>query len=273
MKKFLTIVLGLAIILGSLVGIASAQTTGIPALLYHQISSTAPDNAWLLGLEGPTVINIVTFTEQMKWLYDNGYRTLTLQGLRDVLSGKVPLPTKTVVITFDDGWTSQFEALVILKTYKFNALFSVLTAPEWVDGPYMSGADFLYLDRYFARHHRRGSRFDIVSHGVSHPDMVALYTAGNLVEVNRQFTESKQVLQAYLGHVVDAFTWPYGEYNQPLINLAVQAGYRTLFTVNAFFNTNLTSPLAVNRTTIDGRCGLNIFIQSVQTAAEIWCGP
>ena len=237
----------------------------IPVLLYHQIL-TDTDTRLLAFGPGETIIHINVFKQQMQWLKDNGYTTLRLADLEAVVDGRKTVPQKSVVIAFDDGWSSQLLILPTLRQHRFHAIFAVLIAPEWVDGPYMSFADFVQIDQSFVGH-------DIIGHTVSHPDVLQLWTAGNLTEVNFQLQDPRTVLQAVLAHPIFSMAWPYGEYNQQLIGIAQEIGYDSLFTVNPGFNTQGTSPLEFHRSTIDGSCGINIFIQTVQTGAEIFCGP
>ena len=248
---------------------AFAQTPrGIPVLTYHQISSTAPDHSWLLGLEGPTVVNINMFNSQMNWLKANGYKTLRLQQFQDILLGLRPMPKKTVLIAFDDGWDSQLQVISLLKRLSFHATFAPLINPGWAgwEDYYMHPNDIAWLDT-----NRAG--FDIVAHTVSHPDLLDLLNQGNYAEIYFQLETAKSTLEAITGHEIDSHVWTYGSYNQELIDIAVSLGFNYLFTVNPGLNNATTNPLEIYRTNIDGSCGMSEFIQAVKTGANFFCGP
>ena len=71
------------------------------------------------------------FREDLKWLVDNGY-TFVLP--RDLASG-APLPEKAVMITVDDGYTSNYDlAFPILKEFNAKAVIALIThCMDYVD--------------------------------------------------------------------------------------------------------------------------------------------
>src|SRR5690606_30523312 len=90
----------------------------VPVLMYHYITPQAyndqPNNNSIMNLEA--------FEEGMKYLYEQGYYTATLEELEQYVMGKKALPAKSVVITFDDGYQNNYVyAYPILKKYGFNA--------------------------------------------------------------------------------------------------------------------------------------------------------
>lgn len=69
------------------------------------------------------------FKEQMKYLKDNGYTTLTLNELYNFLEKNKPIPEKSIVITLDDGYVDNYtNAYPILKELGFNATVFVITS-------------------------------------------------------------------------------------------------------------------------------------------------
>ena len=79
----------------------------IPILMYHHLEENINNN---------TVISPENFENQMKLLKMEGYHAISAQQLYDYLNGQTPLPQKPVLITFDDGYFSNYEkAYPILK--------------------------------------------------------------------------------------------------------------------------------------------------------------
>ena len=66
------------------------------------------------------------FDSHMKYLYDNNYLTLTMEELEMFLDKKINIPTKTVVITLDDGNLAK-NAIEVLEKYKLYATYFVIT--------------------------------------------------------------------------------------------------------------------------------------------------
>ena len=90
----------------------------IPILMYHSIAYEKGNDAR---------IPIEKFREQMKFLKDNGYNTLTLTELSDLFTKNIPVPKKSVVLTFDDGYVDNYtNALPILKEFGIKATVFVM---------------------------------------------------------------------------------------------------------------------------------------------------
>ena len=91
----------------------------VAVLGYHSIIQD--DSSDLMKL------NIDKFKEQMKYLYDNGYNTLTLEDMECYMENKCDIKRKSILITFDDGYRDNYElAFPILKKYNFNAVVFVI---------------------------------------------------------------------------------------------------------------------------------------------------
>ncbi|MDB4984243.1 MAG: putative xylanase/chitin deacetilase [Patescibacteria group bacterium] len=153
------------------------------------------------------------FDKQMKYLSDNNYHPVTFAELVTSFRNNTPLPEKAVVLSFDDGWKSQYQyALPILEKYKFKGTFFIITNYQGY-GAYMTWDDVIALDR---------AGMDIESHTVHH---VNLAKAKTPAQVASELADSKATLEAKLGHPVIALAYPeYG--HNPTVDLAVKnAGY------------------------------------------------
>ena len=75
------------------------DTKNVPILLYHHLSDT---------LVGDTM-RPETFRRHMELLKANGYETVSFDDLIAFTEHGTPLPEKPVIITFDDGYTSNYE--------------------------------------------------------------------------------------------------------------------------------------------------------------------
>ena len=111
---------------GSVPGVQTANalpedsyTKEVPILMYHNIAAEPSDNTRTVTAE--------RFAEQLRALCDAGYVTVGFDELRAYVEQGTPLPEKPVVITFDDGYLSNYElAYPILKEYGCKAtLFAI----------------------------------------------------------------------------------------------------------------------------------------------------
>ena len=80
---------------------------GVPVLNYHQVEDKDGN---------PLTLYCDQFDQQMAYLAEEGYHTITLDEMMDAAENGTPLPEKPVVITLDDGYVDNYEyAYPILK--------------------------------------------------------------------------------------------------------------------------------------------------------------
>lgn len=95
----------------------------VPILNYHRIAPKAEAGGSIPYL----VVTPATFTVQLKALYDAGWHTITMATLADFMQANRPIPPKTFVITFDDGWEDGYKyAFPIMRGYGFVGTFFVI---------------------------------------------------------------------------------------------------------------------------------------------------
>jgi peptidoglycan/xylan/chitin deacetylase (PgdA/CDA1 family) len=226
---------------------------GLPILVYHEIrtqGATPPD--------GETVISLERFEAQMRYLHEQGYRTLRMDEVMAFLGGR-PFEGKVVAIHFDDGWKSVQQALPILARYGFAASFWIITGTG-IGEPHMDWGEVEAL----AQH----PHLEVFSHTMTHPwrdgdtliDWVENRRPGKTIEDARwEIVESKKILQQRLGRQVPYLAWPRGLYNDTLIQIAKNAGYSALLTVDGGLNRSGDDPLRIRRVMINGACGEQVF--------------
>ncbi|MGN7477052.1 polysaccharide deacetylase family protein [Solibacillus silvestris] len=96
---------------------------GIPVLVYHHI---LPKEEMMT--EASTV-SAQSFEQQMNYLADEQFETITTAQLYDYLEGRIILPIDCVLITFDDGLLSTKEyAYPVLKEHGFTAVQHIISS-------------------------------------------------------------------------------------------------------------------------------------------------
>ncbi|HUK55475.1 MAG TPA: polysaccharide deacetylase family protein [Nitrospiria bacterium] len=69
------------------------------------------------------------FESRLKYLHQNGYRTLTADELLAVLKREIPVPDRAVLLSFDDGWSTLWTvAYPLLKRYGYKAVAFIAPA-------------------------------------------------------------------------------------------------------------------------------------------------
>ena len=97
----------------------------VPILCYHQIRNwTSADGQ--MGKD--YTVQTAEFKSQMKMLSDSGYHTILPDQLYNYLNGSGKLPTKPIMLTFDDTRADQYNTAVPeMKKYGFKAVFFIMT--------------------------------------------------------------------------------------------------------------------------------------------------
>ena len=150
------------------------------------------------------------FKAQMEYLKNNSYRVCKID---DLNNGKTK---KDVVLTFDDGELSNSQvALPILVQNNFPAYFFITTRRIGQQG-YMGWKELMYL---------RDAGMVVGSHGLTHEILTTL----NMQQLKEELSDSKKILEKELKIKVEYFSVPRGFYNEKIIQLAKEAGYKKIF--------------------------------------------
>lgn len=194
----------------------------IPILCYHNFNPTIP---------GSMNMKPATFEAQMSWLEDNGFHIIPLQEAVAYLQGKKDsLPSKSIVVTIDDGWKSVYTYLApIIKKHQIPVTLFIY--PQTIS----SGKNAMTWDELKELH--QTGLFDIQSHTYSHPNFKQ-EKKHRSAESFHQFVEnelvkSKRILDEKLNIRVTLLAWPFGIYNDALEQAAQAAGYDMAFTIDA----------------------------------------
>ena len=161
MKKKIIIVI-LIIILITIVGWGSIKyyqykkrpDVKIPVLLYHNFVTTVPES-------DPDNFNYIntpqSFEENIKTLLENDYKVISIKELNDANIRKSKLPSKPIIITFDDGYYSNYEYIYpILKKYNIKASIFIVTDKigKEIDGiKYLGWNECIH--NYYNIHHQK----------------------------------------------------------------------------------------------------------------------
>jgi len=98
---------------------AEEDPVTLPVLLYHHLSETEE--------EGSTVVSPATLERHLELIRSAGYVPVTLGEIADHVEKGTPLPEDPVLITFDDGYLSNYElARPLLERYGAPAVIFVI---------------------------------------------------------------------------------------------------------------------------------------------------
>jgi peptidoglycan/xylan/chitin deacetylase (PgdA/CDA1 family) len=177
--------------------------------MYHRVDNGSPGDPPAL-LANTTLPS--TFDRQMDYLADHDYNVIGYGDLVACLEGKVSLPPKAVVITFDDGWRGRYtHAFPSLVRHGFTATFFVIT--DVMTSGYQISWD--------EAGEMVASGMTIGSHTKSHRGLRHLSDA----ELADELAGSRAVMEEQLGVPVLYLAYPYGMFNERVVAAAKAAGY------------------------------------------------
>lgn len=183
-----------------------------------------------------TEITPQAFEAQMQELKNKNISVIPMQDFLAWRRGEKAIPSKSAILTFDDGWKSQHEvAWPILK--KFNYPVTLFIYTEGIRPGHFSGGESMSWDQLAEM---RDAGVDIQGHTATHSDLRKPYDKVAKKKLNPQEYEewlekeiagSKQMIEQKLGVKVNCFAVPYGFHNDHIRDVVTKAGYEALFTV------------------------------------------
>ena len=180
----------------------------IPVLCYHRISVD--------GKVGEYTISAERFREQIKLFADSGYHTVLPDQLYAFITAGIPMPARSVMLTFDDTHEEHFTiAAPEMQHYGFRGVFFIMTIAIGKPG-YLNARQIKSLSEnghVIALH-----TWDHHLVNKLHPD-----------DWEKQLTQPKLQLEKYTGKPVTYFAYPSGVWDEHAIVELKRGGIRTAF--------------------------------------------
>lgn len=202
---------------------------GIPVITYHHILRDEENTRFR---HTSTTTSVRAFSNQMTWLRDMGYTTLTMYQLDDYVHNRANLPGRAVVITFDDGLKSVSRyAWPILKQYGFKATAFIISSrikrhpQKWAPKSlqFMSVSELEEIQDVFdfQSHTHFLHRVD----GYRRPILLSRSYHNILFD----FERSRRALAQFNPRVL-YLSYPFGGYNATAVKAASDAGFHLAVT-------------------------------------------
>ncbi len=243
------IVLSIILGIGALViksWMAEFRKDRVPTLLYHRfLSWEKARNGEIRDDEPIYACYDKNFEEQMKLLSENGYHTISISDYVDFVKKGTPLPKKPVIITFDDGFLSNYlYAFPILKRYNQTATIFMTVDRNSENFKEFADVDGPLSDEQLLEMHKAG--ISIQSHTMTHPYLTDL----PLQRIRWEFEESRRLLEGLLESPVEYMAIPSGACNRRIKQVANETGYQAVYCMNKGSNNARSDLLALRRIVI-----------------------
>jgi peptidoglycan/xylan/chitin deacetylase (PgdA/CDA1 family) len=175
---------------------------GVPVLMYHRV--------WE-GISDKLTITPFKLREQFIYLLKRGYCSVSLPEFLDAVAGKISLPPKSILLTFDDGYKTNLTIVYpLLKEFGLKAVFFIIgntvdnTGPEEKDpaNQKMKLAELQKLDPAVVQ---------LALHGYNHIS----YGNISLEKIKNDLQKNIEVFKKSGCSFHKVLAYPYGERPQP----------------------------------------------------------
>lgn len=207
-----------------------------PVLMYHNIH---PDTSVIS-------ISPETFSQQIEWLYKQGYNAIGLSLLIDHLRNGKEIPDNSIFLTFDDGYACLHKyAFPILLGYGFSATIFLVSGycgqnNDWPGQ--LSNIPRMRLLDWDQIHKMDEHGIEFGVHTATHPKLDEL----NLDEIRDEIQGSKETIERRLGHKITSFAYPYGRYNET-VKAVVKSEFLGACSTNVGFVNSSSDPYEIER--------------------------
>jgi peptidoglycan/xylan/chitin deacetylase (PgdA/CDA1 family)/GT2 family glycosyltransferase/SAM-dependent methyltransferase len=236
-------------------GLETILTDRLPILMYHRVAPS--------GLERMRNYRVTpeAFEEQLRYLKDGGFYSVSWEQWQMARSQRKPLPGRGVMITFDDGYLDFFQyAWPLLKQYGFTA--TVFIVADQIGKTNIWDQAFgeeLPLMGWPEIHHLQGEGIEFGSHSTAHHALTALSNE----DLVRDLARSRAILQQGLGAPTRVIAYPHGDFNPIVEHFAGGCGYTFGVTCRAGSSQFNDSILALPRIEVMGSSTLREFVNSL----------
>lgn len=201
---------------------------------------------------GSQRINVKTFKSQMQYLHDNGYVTYTFDELEN--PNNLKFHKKHVLITFDDGWISNYtEIFEFMKSLRIKYNIYLTMGKIGVDGNYLNWNQ--------VREMHNSGYVGFGAHTYTHPsmkDITAINTNLEIVEANKLFRQE-------LGYEPHDFCYPFGYFsessNDYLVNNSI---YTRIYTSKMSYSYLKNGKLIFGRNSIVNEEPFKVFVKKTK---------
>ncbi len=233
-------------------------------LSYHEIADKSQT------LDATYAVTPSNFNQQMDWLIENGYHFVSIDDILKYRKSGKSLPSKAVLITFDDGYSSVYaNAYPIIKKHKIPVVIALvgswLQAKDKADfnGRMVPRSEF--LSQKEIKEMVGSGLVEIASHSYASHKGIQGNPQGNMQPAMRtrqwicdknsyenekaykqriynDLEKNNRFLKHYTGQKPRVMVWPYGHYNSEVRKIAERLGMPVGLTLDDGSNT-ATTPL------------------------------
>lgn len=235
-RSLLTMAIAGALLVAGISAQAADTPAHVPILVYHRFGPAVTDDM---------TVTTPAFEAQLQTLQARGHTVIPLRNLLvSLLDSQAALPGRAVVLTVDDGHRTVYTDLFpLIRRHRIPVTLFIYPSA-------ISNASYALTWEQLAE--MKGSGLvDVQSHTFWHPNFNVerrrLPAPAYERFVRDQFVNSKAILEQRLGGKVDLLAWPFGIYDDQLMQWARETGYVAAFSIDRRPVTHADKPMALPR--------------------------
>jgi peptidoglycan/xylan/chitin deacetylase (PgdA/CDA1 family) len=238
--------------------LAQQETVDLPVAMYHHLLKDS--NRW-----GDYVISPSQFEEDLKFIQKQGYETVSAQQVADYVQKGIHLPSKPMLISFDDGYEGVYEyAFPLLKKYNMKAVFLIIgkhtdifSKPDEKQSVNYGHASWDQL-----REMQQSGVFEIGNHTYNMHDSPGSARYGTKLNPGESLEHYETALKKDIGGLYNqiskeigvppvAFAYPFGAISPESKPILKDIGFSVIFTseqkVNTLTKNSMENPIYLRR--------------------------
>lgn len=192
----------------------SGYCLSVPVLMYHHIQ---PMEQAIKNGQTSLTVDSTVFESQMEYLTSHGYQTILAEDLVNALRQKRSLPSKSIVITIDDGYSDIYSyAYPIARKYSVVLNLMIPTG-------LINNTGYLTWDNLVEM--LDSKKATAANHTWSHFQL----TRGEHVKQQMEILTAKTQLIEHTGGNSPIFSYPYGSFNDTTVRILQENNYNGAF--------------------------------------------
>jgi peptidoglycan/xylan/chitin deacetylase (PgdA/CDA1 family) len=206
----------------------------VPIIMYHHVKNNDL---------GKDVISPYEFEADLKYLKENGYTTITMTELINYVYDGVELPSKPIILSFDDGTLSTYKYVFpLLKEYNMKIVLSIIgkSADNFsrvsdinINYSHITWDQIAEMDESglveFQNHSYNLHKVCNGRYGCGQKSNETFLQYENFLEEDIMILQEK--LEAVIGTAPNTFAYPYGKYNDNTDKILKKLGFKASLTV------------------------------------------
>lgn len=205
----------------------------------------------------------------MHRLAKHGMKAVSIDDFVASINGKIRLPDGAFLLTFDDGFLGVYEhAAPLLKELGWPATVFLVSGliggqDEWCKSENPSGQTYPLMGLREIEE-LTAAGFSFHSHTRHHPHLPLLTDR----ELEGELAGSREELASLLDRPVEYLAYPYGQYDERVIEAARAVGYTAAFSVQPGFNRVGIDPYRIRRLDVFGTDTPSMLLRKIKLGSN-----